>query len=160
MAQAFIGAKNLLIRIELACAAILLAAVVLLIGVASLARAFGSPIIWSIEVAQLLFLWLCIFSIDLALQGNRHFGIGLILDNVPVAVRKLIEIINLLVIIGLLSYLLQFAWNNTILMHPRLDGALQTPGSYFHASMVVGFVLMIRTLLVQLVQTIRKKAGS
>ena len=145
-------------RIEFACAAILLIAVVILVGVASVARALGSPIIWSIEVAQLLFLWLCIISIDLALQQERHFGISLILDNVPVAGRKAIEIINFIVMIGLLAYLLQFAWKNMILMHPRLDGALQTPGSYFHASMVVGFVLMIRTLTVKLVECIRNSA--
>lgn len=150
----------MLSRIEFVCAAILLAGVVLLVGVASVARAMGSPIIWSIEVAQLLFLWLCIFSIDLALQHGRHFGISLVLDNLPPAGRKALEILNLVVLIGLLTYLLQFAWKNMILMHPRLDGALQTPGSYFHASMLVGFLLMIRTLTVQLIQTIRKKAGS
>ncbi len=150
----------MLSRIEFVCAAILLAAVVLLVGIASVARAMGSPVIWSIEIAQLLFLWLCIFSIDLALQNRRHFGLRLVLDNVPPAGRKAMEIVNLAVLIGLLVYLLQFAWKNTILMHPRLDGALQTPGSYFHASMLVGFVLMIRTLLVQLVQTVRGKAAS
>ena len=145
-------------RVELACAAVLLAAVVILVGVASVARAAGSPVIWSIEVAQLLFLWLCVFAIDLALQDERHFGIGLILDNVPAAGRKAVEIVNLVVMIALLAYLIRFAWKNMILMHPRLTGALQTPGSYFHASMVVGFALMIRTLVVKLVARIRAKA--
>jgi TRAP-type C4-dicarboxylate transport system permease small subunit len=147
-------------RIEFACAAILLMAVVVLVGVASVARAVGSPIIWSIEIAQLLFLWLCIIAIDLALQQERHFGISLILDNVPAAGRKAIEIVNLVVLIALLAYLLKFAWKNMILMHPRLDGALQTPGSYFHASMVVGFVLMIRTLAVKLLARIRNGADT
>lgn len=146
-------------RIEFACATLLLVAVVALVGVASVARAAGSPIIWSIEVAQLLFLWLCIFAIDIALQEDRHFGISLILDNVPPGVRKAMEIFNLAVMIGLLVYLMQFAWKNMILMHPRLDGALQTPGSYFHASMVVGFVLLLRSLLVKLYQRVREKAA-
>lgn len=145
-------------RIEFACAAILLVVVVILVGVASVARAAGSPIIWSIEIAQLLFLWLCIISIDLAMQHERHFGISLVPDNLPAAARKALEIINLVVMIGLLAYLLRFAWKNTILMHPRLDGALQTPGSYFHASMVVGFILLIRTLTVRLAACIREKA--
>lgn len=145
-------------RVELACAALLLAAVVILVGVASVARAFGSPIIWSIEVAQLLFLWLCILAIDLAFQEDRHFGISLILDNLSPAGRKIMEIVNLAVIIGLLAYLMRYAWKNMILMHPRLDGALQTPGSYFHASMVVGFALLIRTLLVKFVACIRERA--
>ncbi|MEC9344217.1 MAG: TRAP transporter small permease subunit [Pseudomonadota bacterium] len=147
-------------RIEFACAAVLLVAVVILVGVASAARAMGSPIIWSIEIAQLLFLWLCILSIDLAMQHERHFGIGLVLDNLTASARKAMEIINLLVMIGFLAYLLRFAWKNMILMHPRLDGALQIPGSYFHASIVVGFVLLIRTLTVKLVTRIRTEADS
>lgn len=145
-------------RVEFACAAVLLSAVVILVGVASVARALGSPIIWSIEIAQLLFLWLCILAIDLAFQENRHFGISLILDNLSPSARKAMEIINLAVIIALLGYLMQFAWKNMILMHPRLDGALQTPGSYFHSSMVVGFALLIRTLLAKLVARTREKA--
>lgn len=142
-------------RIEFACAALLLVAVVVLVSVASVARAMGSPVIWSIEVAQLLFLWLCIFAIDLALQDERHFGISILLDNIPSTGRKAVEIFNLAVLIGLLVYLIQFAWKNTILMHPRLGGALQTPGSYLHASMVLGFALMIRTLVVKLVGDLR-----
>lgn len=147
----------MLLRVEFACAALLLVAVVILVGVASVARAVGSPIIWSIEIAQLLFLWLCIFAIDLSLQHDRHFGIGLLLDNVPPVGRRIIEIVNLVVLIALLAYLMRFAWKNTILMHPRLDGALQIPGSYFHASMIVGFALMMRTLAVQLFRRVRER---
>ncbi len=147
-------------HVEIACAVLLLAAVVVLVGFASVARAMGSPIIWSIEIAQLLFLWLCIFAIDLAFQDERHFGISLILDNVPEAGRKAIEIFNILVMIGLLVFLMRYAWKNMILMHPRLDGALQIPGSYFHASMVIGFALLIRTLVVKLIERIRGKADA
>ena len=142
-------------RVEFACAALLLVAVVILVGIASVARAMGTPIIWSVEIAQLLFLWLCIFAIDLGMQENRHFGLQIILDHVPPHIRKAIEIVNLIVLIALLAFLLQYAWRNMILMHPRLSGALQTPGSYFHASLVVGFVLLIRTMLCQLIARIR-----
>ena len=38
-------------RIEMVCAAALLVAIVLLVGVAAIARSAGSPLIWSIEVA-------------------------------------------------------------------------------------------------------------
>jgi TRAP-type C4-dicarboxylate transport system permease small subunit len=143
-------------RIEYACASILLGAVVVLVGIASVARGIGAPIIWSIEVAQLMFLWLVVIAADLGMQGNRHFGMQIFLDNVPPAVREATEIINIIVLICFLIFLLYYAWGNMILMHPRLDGALQIHGSYFHASMVVGFALLIRTLLVQLVDRFRK----
>ncbi len=142
-------------RIEYACAGLLLGAVVILVGIAAVTRGMGMPIIWSVEVAQLLFVWLVVIAADLGMQTNRHFGMQIMLDNVPPSIRKATEIANILVMIGLLAMLFYYAWNNTILIHSRLDGALQLPGSYYHGSMVVGFGLLIRTLLVQLFQRIR-----
>lgn len=142
-------------RIEYACAGLLLGAVVILVGIAAVTRGMGMPIIWSVEVAQLLFVWLVVIAADLGMQTNRHFGMQILLDNVPPFIRKTTEIANILVMIGLLTMLFYYAWNNTILIHSRLDGALQLPGSYYHGSMVVGFGLLIRTLLVQLFQRIR-----
>lgn len=142
-------------RIELVSASLLLTGIVLLVGCGSLARGFGWPIIWSVEVAQLMFLWLCVLAIDLAMQDERHFGLQVILDNVPPRMRKVIEGGNILVMIALLAFLLIYAWKNVILMHPRLDGALQLPGSVFHASMVLGFALLVRTLLTKLFDLMR-----
>lgn len=147
-------------RIEYACASILLGAVVILVGVAAVARGIGAPIVWSIEIAQLMFLWLVVIAADLGMQANRHFGMQILLDNVPPGFRKATEIVNILVLIGFLGFLLYYAWGNTILMHPRLDGALQIHGSYFHASMVVGFALLIRTLVFQLVRDLRSGADT
>jgi TRAP-type C4-dicarboxylate transport system permease small subunit len=141
-------------RIEYACAGLLLGAVVILVGIAAVTRGMGMPIIWSVEVAQLLFVWLVVIAADLGMQTNRHFGMQIMLDNVPQSIRKATEIANILVMIALLAMLFYYAWNNTILIHSRLDGALQLPGSYYHGSMVVGFGLLIRTLLVQLFQRI------
>lgn len=142
-------------RIEFICASLLLAGIVLLVGGGSITRAFGWPIIWSVEIAELMFLWLCVLAIDLGMQDERHFGLELILDNVSPAMRRAIEAINLIILIGLLIFLLRYAWTNMILMHPRLDGALQLHGSVFHASMVVGFALLLRTLVVKLVKIFR-----
>ncbi|MDF2371872.1 MAG: TRAP transporter small permease subunit [Rhizobiaceae bacterium] len=142
-------------RIEFASASLLLAGIVLLVGTGSVARAFGWPIIWSVEIAQLMFLWLCVLAIDLAMQDERHFGLELILDNVSPPLRRVIEGANIVVMICLLAFLLRYAWKNTILMHPRLDGALQLPGSIFHASMVLGFVLLVRTLVAKLISLTR-----
>lgn len=144
-------------RVEFACACLLLGAVVVLVGLAAITRYGGSPIIWSVEIAQLMFLWLCVLAIDLGLQDERHFGIQLLQDNVSPRLRKVIEIVNILILIALLAFLLRYAWRNTAIMHARLDGALQIPGSFYHASMVVGFALMIRTLLARLMATLRRK---
>lgn len=141
-------------RLEFACAAMLLAAIVLLVGVASVARYAGSPIIWSVEVAQLLFVWLCMLAADLALQEYRHFGLSILLDNLTPGRRRLVEIANHLVLVALLAFLLVYSVRNTALMHRSLVGSTQMPASFIHAAMPFGLVLMLRTLAVQLFRQI------
>ncbi|WP_232308356.1 MULTISPECIES: TRAP transporter small permease [unclassified Thalassospira] len=144
-------------RIEFACGGILLVAVVILVAVASVARAMGSPIIWSVEMAQLIFAWLCMLAADIAMQEDRHFGLQILREILSKRASAWVEIINILVIIGFLAFLLNYAWTNMILMHPRLVGAAQINASYIHASMVIGILLMIRTMVAQLIRRIRNR---
>lgn len=144
-------------KIEMASAVLLLLGIVLLVGIASVSRAVGSPIIWSVEIAQLLFVWLCMLAADIALQDGRHFGLLILLDNLSPYMRRLFEIFNLIVLMVLLLLLFTYAWKNTILMHPRLIGATQMHASFVHASMVVGLALLMRTMGIQLFNKIRQK---
>lgn len=131
-------------------ALLLLVAIVALVAGASVSRAVGVPIIWSVEVAQLLFAWLCIFAADLALQKDRHFGLSFLVDALSPRAARRLAIFNHLVLAALLAFLAFHAWRNMILMHPRLIGATQMHGSWLHASMLAGFGLLLRTLLVNL----------
>ncbi|MEZ5935085.1 MAG: TRAP transporter small permease [Alphaproteobacteria bacterium] len=137
-------------RVEMACAAALLVAIVVLVGIASVTRYLGSPIIWSVEIAQLLFVWLCMLAADLGLQQGRHFGLSVIQDRLSPEARRRVEIVNMAIVALLLAFLLVHAVKNTILMHPRLIGATQMHASLIHASMVLGLGLMLRTLATQL----------
>ncbi|WP_274426434.1 TRAP transporter small permease subunit [Chelativorans sp. YIM 93263] len=145
-------------RIEFAFAVLLLALIVVLVGVAAAARVVGAPIIWSIEIAQLLFAWLAMVAADLALQQDRHIGMSLLLDLLPPSLRHYAEVLNILILVALVGFLGVYALINTALMHPRLIGATQMNASLVHASMAVGLLLMLRTLLVHLYRSVRKLA--
>ncbi|WP_430475768.1 TRAP transporter small permease [Thalassospira lucentensis] len=147
-------------RIEFAFGGMLLVTVVVLVAVASVSRAMGSPIIWSVEMAQLIFAWLCMLAADIAMQEDRHFGLQIVREVVSPRVADVIEIFNIVVIIGFLGFLLYYAWGNMILMHPRLVGAAQINASYIHASMVAGLLLMMRTMVSQLIRRIRHKGAN
>ena len=136
-------------RIEISLATILLGALVILVATAAISRKFGSPIIWSLEVSTALFVWLVVLAVDIAMQQNRHFGLSVVLDNVPPGTRRWIELANMLVVMGLLIYLLYYAAINVPLMHKRMLGALQIPKSYIHLAMPVGILLWLRTLATQ-----------
>jgi TRAP-type transport system small permease protein len=137
-------------RIEISVAMALLAAIVLLVAIAAVSRKVGSPIIWSLEVSTALFVWLVVLCVDIAMQQNRHFGLSLVLDNVPDRVRRWIEIANMVAVMILLVYLLYYAVINVPLMQKRMLGALQIPKSYVHLAMPVGILLWLRTLAFQL----------
>lgn len=147
-------------KIEMASAVLLLLGIVVLVGIAAVTRAIGSPIIWSVEIAQLLFVWLCMLAADIALQDGRHFGLLILLDNLPPKIRRMFEIFNLVVLIALLLLLFTYAWKNTSLMHPRLVGALQMHASYVHGSMVIGLALLLRTMGVQLYHKISQRGAA
>jgi len=137
-------------RIEVSVAMALLAAIVLLVAIAAVSRKVGSPIIWSLEVSTALFVWLVVLCVDIAMQQNRHFGLSLVLDNVPDRVRRWIEMANMVAVMLLLVYLLYYAVINVPLMQKRMLGALQIPKSYVHLAMPVGILLWLRTLAFQL----------
>ena len=133
-------------RFEISLATLLLAAIVVLVAVAAISRKMGSPIIWSLEVSTALFVWLVVICVDIAMQENRHFGLSIVLDRVSPEVGRLIEIVNRIVIMGLLIYLFYYAVINVPLMHKRMLGALQIPKSFIHLAIPVGIALWLRTL--------------
>lgn len=142
-------------KIEVAGAVGLLAAIVALVALAAVARAIGSPVIWSIEIAQLLFAWLCMLAADLALQEDRHFGLSVLGGLLSPRAMRWLEVFNLLILSGFLAFLLFYAWRNAVLMHPRLFGATQMNGSFVHASFVLGSALLLRTMLSKLIARLR-----
>lgn len=142
-------------RLEFALATLLLAAIVGLVGIAAVTRVMGAPIIWSIEVASAMFVWLVVLAVDLAMRRDRHFGLSLLTDSAPPRIRRWIEIANILIVMGLLIYLLWYAIINVPLMHRRMLGALQIPKSYVHLAIPVGIALWLRTLASQLWTRIR-----
>ncbi|MDZ5696003.1 TRAP transporter small permease [Chelativorans sp. M5D2P16] len=146
-------------RIEFVFAVVLLGLIVVLVGVAAAARVAGAPIIWSIEVAQLLFAWLAMIAADLALQQERHIGMSLLLDALPPPIRRYAELANLGILLALVGFLLVYALKNTVLMHPRLIGATQMNASLVHASMAAGLLLMLRTLVLRIYRGIRTPGG-
>jgi TRAP-type transport system small permease protein len=146
-------------RMEFGLAALLFVAIVLLVGIASITRFLGSPIIWSIEIAQLFFVWICMLAADLALQQDRHFGLSIVLDSLSPRGRRIAEIVNTVILLILLGFLLVYAVRNTVLMHPRLIGATQMNASLVHAAMPFGLVLMLRTLLVRLYRSLRPRSA-
>ncbi|MDR1828399.1 MAG: TRAP transporter small permease [Methylobacteriaceae bacterium] len=94
-------------KAELALAIILLAIIVFLVFIAAVARTLGHPIIWSVDMAQLLFIWVCFLGASRATREKSLLGIDLFVRLAKPEKRFYLELVLTLVILvflGLLAY--------------------------------------------------------
>ena len=94
-----------LAQLEFAVAAALLATIVILVFAAAIMRFFGHPLIWSIDLAQLLFIWLCFFGAARAMRQKGHIAIDMLVRWLPHAWRLRLEIVITAVILVFLALL-------------------------------------------------------
>lgn len=145
-------------RIEFLCAVFLLCTIVVLVGIGSVTRYLGAPIIGLIEVSQMLFIWLCMIAADIAMQRSRHFGLSFLANHLSDRAARWLRIGNLLIIAGLLAFLFYHSIELTRISHPRLIGGLQMHYSYITAGLCLGTALMFRTTVAQLIAEFRGQA--
>jgi TRAP-type C4-dicarboxylate transport system permease small subunit len=133
-------------RIERAVAGILLVAIVALVVVSSGTRYAGAPVIWSLEVTQALFVWLCVLAADLTLQRLGHFSVDLVANLLPRRARRALEIINLLLVGAFLGVLVFYGWRFASFTGMRPLPMTGVSSAVAPAALPVGFALMLITL--------------
>ena len=81
-----------LAQLELAICFALLAGITGLVFTAALMRFFGHPLIWSVDMAQLLFIWLCFFGSNKAMREKSHLGMEVLVKYLPYGLRLAVEL--------------------------------------------------------------------
>lgn len=135
-----------LAQAELAIAAALLVAIVVLVFAAAIMRFFGRPLIWSVDLAQLLFIWLCFFGANRALRLKAHLGIDLIVARLPHALRLRLEFIVSAIIIVFLAWLAVEGVRLALQNIERQFGDSGLSYAWVTIAVPVGCVILIGTL--------------
>ncbi len=146
---------RLLSRIEFAIAAILLAAIVILVFISALMRTVDHPVIWSLDVAQLLFIWLCFFGAVRALREKAHIGIDLLIRYLPHGLRFAVEFVLSLVTLAFLALLTK---EGTALAFSNIQRQFGDSGlSYFWVTIAVpvGCVMLAFALIYNMVKAFK-----
>lgn len=138
-------------KVEEAISRILLAACTILVVVASLGRWLGYPIIWSVDMAQLLFVWICFLGANQAMRRNQHVGVDLLIVNLSPRVRRWIMAIHFLIIEAFLAAMVYFGINLTLLNVERQFGDTQMSYAWVTVSVPVGSALLFFTILGKLI---------
>ncbi len=125
-------------------AAVLLAVeiAVLLAGVIS-RYVFHNPLVWTDELASLLFLWLAMLGAAIALRRGEHMRMTTLLQRMAPGTRSTVELLALaaplLFIVVLLPYAIEHAESEAVIRTPYLDVSTVWRVS----AMPVGMALMI-----------------
>lgn len=136
----------------LAKACLALATVLVVLG--ALARLAGEPLIWAIDVALLLFAWCCVFGADLALRGNRHIEIDVLIRRFPASLTRVLALLWLVVIGAFLGILVVYGAQLTFLNVERPLGDTEISYAFVTASIPVGAVLMLWTVVRRLLRAL------
>jgi tripartite ATP-independent transporter DctM subunit len=134
-----------------AAALVALEIVILLAGV--IARyLLHSPLIWSDELASILFLWLSMFGAVIALRRGEHMRMTGMLGYVSPAARAFLETIALVAPLALLAMILYPAYDYASEESFIVTPALEISNSWRAAAIPVGVALMAITAVFRLAQ--------
>ena len=149
--------SELYIRIEDAVSKLLLAIITLLVFVAAMARTLGDPMIWSVDLAQLLFVWLCFLGANRAMRIKAHIGVDFFVRKLPLTPRWLLEIVLGLLTLGFLMTLAYTGYKLTLLNWQRVYGDSGISYAWVTGAVPVGCALLSVTVLINLVRAIRDR---
>src|SRR5579859_3908955 len=139
--------------IEIAAALLVVADIVILLAGVISRYVFHQPILWSDELASILFLWLAMLGAVVALRRGEHMRMTAVVSKVSAPRRAFLETLAIaaaLVFLALIVYpAYEFAHDETVITTP----ALAISNVWRAAALPVGSALMLFIALMRLLET-------
>ena len=145
-------------QIELAICVTLLAVITGLVFVASVMRFFGYPLVWSVDLAQLLFVWVCFLGADKAMRDKTHLGMEIPVKYLSYRHRLWLEVACSVVILAFLAALAVKGYELTLLNLERTFGDSTLSYAWVTAAVPVGCALLSASLIYNMVTAWRRRA--
>jgi TRAP-type C4-dicarboxylate transport system permease small subunit len=146
-----------LAQIELALCIALLASITGLVFVAALLRFVGRPLTWSFDMAQLLFIWLCMLGATRAMREKSHLGMEVLVKYLAYKRRFWLEFACSVVILAFLAVLVVEGYNLTMLNRERVFGDSPLSYAWVTAAVPVGCALLGIALIYNMVVAWRRR---
>ncbi|WP_133257362.1 TRAP transporter small permease [Planococcus halotolerans] len=123
---------------------------------ASVMRWAGSPLSWSIEFSQLLFVWVIFLGANRALREDSHISVDFFVKKLPDKARAVLEIIISILVMAFLIFLIIFGIQLSIENSVRLISNLPLSYSFVTLAVPIGSLLMFITLSLKLKEKIMR----
>jgi tripartite ATP-independent transporter DctM subunit len=126
--------------------------VILLAGVVS-RYLFDHPLVWSDELASILFLWLAMLGAAIALRRNEHMRMTAVVGALPPSTRAELDAFATGAALALLVLIVRPAYDYALEEVPIATPALQISDALRAAAMPIGVMLMAAFAALRLVRT-------
>jgi TRAP-type C4-dicarboxylate transport system permease small subunit len=138
-------------QIELAICFVLLAGITALVFVAAIMRFFAMPLTWSVDMAQLLFIWLCMLGATRAMRQKTHLGMEILAKRLGYVRQFWLEMTCSAIILAFLAALVVEGVKLTLMNSERTFGDSTLSYSWVTAAVPVGCVLLCIALVYNMV---------
>ena len=131
-----------LAQVELAICVALLAAITGLVFIAAIMRFYGHPLIWSVDMAQLLFIWLCMLGANKAMREKSHLGMEVMVKYLGYRSHLGLEMACAAIVLAFLAVLAVEGFHLTLLNRERTFGDSTLSYAWVTAAVPVGCFLL------------------
>lgn len=147
--------NKIISKIESTIGVVMMVSIVLLVFISAVMRSFMHPVIWSVDMAQLLFVWISMFGADLALKKGAHMGVDILVRIFPVKLKKMVAMMSYLLCAAFALFVTY--WGVVLFMdnYLRKYQTLQISYSFATAAVPIVSCLMILTLSEHIVELLR-----
>lgn len=146
-------------KIEFVVGAGLLMAIVFLVFIAAIMRFFGKPLIWSIDTAQLLFIWLCFVGATATMRKKGHIGVDLLVRMLGHKYRLWLETAQAAIFILVMSVLAVEGYRLAVANKERVFGYSGISYYFVTIAVSVGCIMLSATIIGNAVDAWRNRAS-
>ncbi len=118
---------------------------------------FSNSISWATEISRYLMVSSAFLGMGLAMKQNRHSAFFIFQDLLPGMPRKILRVIDALVIIAVMGILLIFGAQYAFSYMENLTEVLRWPVGYWYLTIPLGALLFIYHFISSFVEYINKK---
>ena len=119
-------------------------------------RVVNRPIVWSVDLAQLLLIWVCMFGADVALKRHAHVGLDILVRIIPDKLGKAIQLGTHILCLGFLAFMIYWGVRLCVSNYLRQYATLGVSYSFGTAAIPVGSLFMIFTILEQMGELLKQ----
>ncbi|MFD1781561.1 TRAP transporter small permease [Fredinandcohnia salidurans] len=142
-ARGYVKAENFITNL-------LMIGIVVFVFLAAVMRWAGFPISWSVEFAQVLFVWAIFLGANRCLREDKHISVDFLTKKLPLKISLGIDILMNLLVLAFLIFLGYYGILLSVENSERMINNLSLSYSLVTLSVPIGSILMIITILVKL----------